>query len=132
MAMGMGRRLPLLLALGALLAPAVAHAVGPPTIPAVWVTGVTSRSAVLRAEVNPQGQSTRYHFEYLTLAAYEANLAAGHEGFDGAAAVPSQTGLPVGAGSVAVPVAFNLISPANPLVPATAYRYRVVATNEAD
>ena len=90
---------------------------------------MTTTSGVLWAEVDPEGSSTRYHFEYLTAAAYEANLAAGHEGFDGARPVPSSTGLGIGAGSSPVAVSFTLTAPSNPLVPATAYRYRVVAVS---
>ena len=114
-----------------LSAPGGAAAAAPPTIAAAWVTGVTTGSAVLRSEVNPQGLSTRYHFEYLTLAAYEANLAAGHDGFDGARQVPSAADLGIGAGTASVPVSFTLIAPANALVPDTTYRYRAVAANEA-
>lgn len=128
------RRLLLALLCGVVAAialPGVACAAGPPTIPATWVTGVTATSGVLRAEVDPEGLPTRYHFEYLTLADYEANLAAGHEAFTGARAAPSAAGVGLAAGTAAIPVSFTLIGPANPLSPATAYRYRVVATNEA-
>jgi hypothetical protein len=111
--------------------PGGAFASGPPTIPAVWVTGVTSTSAVLRAEVNPEGLATRYHFEYLTLTDYEANVADGHDAFAGARAAPSAAGVGLSAGTATIPVGFTLIGPANPLTPGTAYRYRVVATNGA-
>ena len=47
---------------------------GPPQIDATWVTEVTATSATLHAEVNPNGAPTTYRFEYLTQAAYEANL----------------------------------------------------------
>lgn len=118
-----------LLAAFALAAPGTAAAASSPEVVAVWVTGVTADSAVLRAEVDPGGSSTRYHFEYLTGAAFEANLASGKEGFDGARSVPaSEPGL--GAGDAPVSVSFNLIAPANPLAPGTSYRYRVVASNQ--
>ena len=124
-----GRFLQSVLVAAAFAAPAPAAAAGPPGIPAEWVTGVTSSSAVLRAEIDPEGENTRYHFEYLTLTAYEANLAAGQEGFAGATkAPPADTG--IGAGTDPVPVSFTLIAPGNPLLPDTAYRYRVVATNK--
>jgi hypothetical protein len=58
----LGRSLALLLLAGAVLAPR-AGAAGPPRIPAAWVTGVTATSAVLQAEVDPEGLATRYHFE---------------------------------------------------------------------
>src|SRR4029077_4186770 len=101
-----------------------------PAIPSTWVTGVTSTSAVMRAEVNPEGLATSYHFQYIADAAFEANLETGREGFFGARSVPtSNNGL--GSGSVPQEVSFALIAPANPLAPATAYRYRVLASNSA-
>lgn len=118
-----------LVAIG-LLAPASAGAVGPPAVDAEWVTGVTSSSAVLRAEIDPEGSTTRYRFEYLTQTAYEANLAAGHEPFAGAKPAPmSEVG--IGGGTAAIAVSFTLTAPVNPLAPGTAYCYRVVATNGA-
>jgi len=126
----MARLLSVLLLLG-LLAPSNAAAAGPPAIPATWVTAVATGSAVLRAEVDPRGLGTRYHFEYLTLAAYEANLTAGRDGFDGARAVPSAAGLVAGSGTAPVPVSFTLVAPGNPLLPDTPYRYRAVAVSEA-
>jgi hypothetical protein len=116
-----------LLVAAALVAPGSAQG-AEPKIPAAWVTGVTANSAVLQAEVDPEGVSTPYHFEYLTLAAYEANLAAGADGFQGARSVPL-AGSGLGSGTDSVPVSFTLVAPANPLTPATSYRYRVVATN---
>jgi hypothetical protein len=94
------------------------------------VTAVTTRSAVLRAEVNPGGSSTRYRFEYLSLAAYEANLAASREPFAGAGSVPP-AGSAAGGGTAPVAVSFTLVAPANPLESGTVYRYRVLASNEA-
>jgi len=128
-----GCRRPLLaglLIVAGMVAPGSAEAAGPPAVPAAWVTGVTASSAVLRAEINPEGLSARYHFEYLTLAAYEANLEGGHEAFFGAAKAPvSDAG--VGSGTAPVPVSFTLSAPVNPLASGTAYRYRTVAANEA-
>jgi len=113
-----------------LAAPASAVAAMPPMIDSEWVTGVTSTSAVLRAEIDPEGSSTRYHFEYLTLAAYQANLEAGHEPFTGAAMAPVLA-IGLGSGTLPIPVSFTLTAPNNPLAPATAYRYRAVAVNAA-
>ncbi len=128
-----GCRLPQVLVLFAaivLLAPGGALAAGPPTIPAAWTTAVTANSAVLRAEVNPQGLDTRYRFEYLTLADYEANLAAAREGFAGATRAPGAD-VDLGGGSATFAVFFPLGGVANRLEPGTGYGYRVVATNEA-
>jgi hypothetical protein len=123
-----GRSLWILLVAVGLLTPSGAAAAGPPLVEATWVTGVTSSSAVLRAEIDPEGLNTHYHFEYLTLAAYEANLEAGEEPFAGARRA-SEAG--IGGGTAPVPVSFTLIAPLNPLAPGTGYRYRAVAVNEA-
>ncbi|HEX4669369.1 MAG TPA: hypothetical protein VH275_05285 [Solirubrobacterales bacterium] len=104
----------------ALGCPSSADAAGPPQIPASWVADVTSTSAVLRAEINPNGLATSYRFEYLTEAAYLA----GGESFAGAASTRS-----AGAGSGTAPLTV-FASLAN-LAPTTAYRYRPVATNSA-
>jgi hypothetical protein len=125
----MRRGLIALLVLGASLAlggPA-ARAAGPPQIAASWVTEVTATSANLRAEINPNGATTTYRFEYITEAAYQANLNAtpSREGFSGAALTPIGG---VGAGSSDIPVIQQLSG----LAPLTTYRYRVVATNSAN
>jgi hypothetical protein len=112
----------------ALVAPAAATA-AVPQIPAAWVTEVSPTSAVLRAEINPEGEATTYRFEYLTATAYEANVEAGHEGFLGATRVPAAKEAGIGAGSAAVAVFQSLVAPLNPLTPLTSYRYRPVATN---
>src|SRR3954447_11500799 len=116
--------LALLVALGLVVSPGAGAAEPePPKIGAEWVTSVTSSSAVPRAEIDPEGVSTRYHFEYLTQAAYEANLDAGHEPFAGATKAPV-TDIGIGAGTVPVAVSFTLTAPNNPLTPGTSYRYR--------
>jgi hypothetical protein len=81
----------------------------------------------LRAEINPEGSLSGYHFDYVTQAAYEANLVAGHEGFAGAARAPAGGDVSIGAGAARVLV-FRSISG---LSPETVYRYRVLATNGA-
>jgi hypothetical protein len=102
-----------------------------PQIPAAWVTDVSSTSAVVRAEINPEGETTTYRFEYLTAAAYQANLDAGHDGFLGAVRVPAAKEVGIGAGNAAIAVSQSLIAPLNPLTPVTSYRYRPVATNHS-
>lgn len=120
------RRLAGALLAGALLAVAApsAHA-APPSLVSTWVGEVTSSSARLHAEVNPNGAATSYHFDYITAAAYEANLAAAKEGFAGAAKVPTGFDPTVGAGSGVVSVS----QPLTALKPETAYRYRAVTKN---
>jgi hypothetical protein len=113
-----------------LLLPSAADASGAPEISATWVTNVTATSAVLRAEVNPNGLATKYSFQYITAAALETNLAEGHEGFLGARSVPlTNNGL--GSGTVSQAVSFSLSAPSNPLQPGTEYRFRALATNSA-
>lgn len=117
----------LALALVGLGAPPPASAANPPRIIAAWVSEVTATSANLNLQVNPEGQSTTYRFEYLSEAAFQANLAAGHEGFAGAAkAPPSGSGV---AGSGAANV--TLVQQLKGLAPLTTYRYRALATSSA-
>ncbi len=113
----------------ALLAPGALAAA--PQITTAWVTDVTSSSAVLRAEINPGGEATSYHFEYISEAAYAANLEAGHDGFLGASRAPTTKDVALGAGTAPIAVFQSLSAPFNQLAPATSYRYRPVATNPA-
>jgi hypothetical protein len=113
---------------GTLALPATgASAATPPQINATWVTDVTATSANLRAEINPGGASTSYHFDYITQAAYEANLEAAKEGFAGAAKAPLSGSANAGSGSFDTLVIQHLSG----LKAATLYRFRAVATNEA-
>ncbi len=105
----------------------VAQAAGPPQIPAAWATDVTSTSTRLNAEINPAESATTYHFNYLTLAAYEANIKASKDGFTGAFKVPTGTDPNIGSGSATLFPSQSLSG----LKGETAYRYRVVAQNEA-
>jgi hypothetical protein len=113
----------------ALLASPEALAVGPPQIGSSWVTDVTATGANLRAQLNANGLSTKYRFEYISQAAYEANLAAvpPREGFAGAAKAPPGIEAAIGAGTTPIPVVQHI----GGLAPVTAYRYRPVATNAA-
>ena len=115
-----------LLALAATLAPA-ARAAGPPVPGATWAGEVAAGSARLHSSVNPNGLFTAYRFDYITGAAYEANLSAGHEGFLGARSAPAGAEAPLGSGTTAIAVSQQLSG----LEPETAYRYRLVAQNSA-
>jgi hypothetical protein len=65
-ARGRGGRAVVKLALGAFCvwASMVASAAAAPTIEGVTISTVTSTSAFFEAEINPQGEDTRYRFEY--------------------------------------------------------------------
>jgi hypothetical protein len=92
----------------------------PPTVTAAWTTEVAASSAKLHAEIDPAGVATTYHFNYITEAAYRANLTATppREGFAGAAKAPSGADPGVGSGAVSQSIAG--------LAPETVYRYRVL------
>ncbi len=115
------------LLMGIVAAPA--PAAGPPQIDASWVTDVTSTSANLRASINANGLSTTYRFDYISEAAYQANLNAvpPREGFFGAAKAPL-SGIAL-VGSATTPL--NVVQHVGSLAPNTVYRYRPVATNSA-
>ncbi|HXR60708.1 MAG TPA: hypothetical protein VN732_05225, partial [Solirubrobacterales bacterium] len=104
-----------------------AAAAGPPTLGATWVGEVTAASARLHGTVTPNGAFTRYRFDYIPQAAYEANLAAGSDAFAGAKQAPAAEEPPVGSGATAAPVAQLVVG----LASETAYRYRIVARNSA-
>jgi hypothetical protein len=91
----------------------VASAVAP-TIVSTSVSAVTSNTALLEAEVNPQGEATTYHFEY-GLANCSSNPCT-------SAPVPNAN---VGSGSSAMKVTHEVEG----LTPGTTYHFRVVATN---
>ena len=93
-----------------------------PSVVAVWSSSVFSVSARLQGQVNPNGTPTTYHFEYLTKAAYDANLAASKDPFDGALRSPTSTEVNLGSGANPV----SLLQFLSNLTPDTAYRYRVV------
>jgi hypothetical protein len=113
--------------LAILALPAAAPAAGPPQILASWVTDVTATGGNLRFEINPNGASTTFHFEYISSASYQANLEAvpPREGFFGAARAPSGSEPGLGAGTTPLIATQHV----GGLIPATAYHYRPVATN---
>jgi hypothetical protein len=92
---------------------------GPPIVEATWVTDVTSTSANLRAEINPNGLSSTYRFEYVTQVAWEAS------GWAAASVAPPSGAGALGAGTESIVVVQHIAS----LSPTTAYRYRVRASN---
>lgn len=99
----------------------VARAAGPPVIGATFATGVAATSLDLHAEVNPDGASTTFQFEYADAAHYEP--AAPDPYSTGAVAPVSPTDVGGGEGDVMVLV------PLTGLLPHTLYHYRLVATS---
>jgi hypothetical protein len=95
-------------------------------IGAAWSSEVTATSVRLHAEINPNGSSTTYHFDYLTEVAYIANLNAGKSGFAGAAKAPAGTDQTLGSGTSFQTVQQSI----GALERETTYRYRVVAGTE--
>ncbi len=93
-----------------------------PEIEAQSVSGVGESSALLQAEINPNGEDTTYVFQYLAEATYEANESSNR--FAGATEAPAG-GASLGGGLVTLPASV----PVTGLEPGTAYRFRVLATN---
>ncbi len=120
------RALALAAALIACATPA-ARASGPPRIDATWATEALATSVKLHLEAYPEGLATTVRFEYVSQGAYEANLAAGREGFAGAVRLPATGGTSIGAGSAEAEVARQVTG----LVPNGTYRYRALAFNSA-
>lgn len=89
----------------------------PPVIESRSFTGVTEEGAVLDAEIEPCNLETTYTFEYTTEQSFE------EEGFAGAS-IAGEGQIPAGLAPVSVSL------PVEELDPRTAYRFRVVATNE--
>jgi hypothetical protein len=94
---------------------------GPPLIGKVFTSKVDTSSATLNAKVNPGGTETSYRFEYVAEESFEAS------GFVEAAKVPVPNGT-IPAGNSDVTVSRTIAG----LIPNTAYRFRVVATNTVD
>jgi hypothetical protein len=94
---------------------------GPPKIENQGASGITETEAVLQAELNPNGLSSIYHFEYTTLADFEVN------GFANATSVPVPDAK-AGKGGAFVEVS----EPITELEPGVTYRFRLVASNCED
>jgi hypothetical protein len=89
-----------------------------PTIEAQSAAAVTSGGVTLKATVNPNGEPTTYHFEYIDDASFQAH------GFAGAARSPVPDGA-VGATIVSKTVSAEISG----LTPGTLYHFRVVANS---
>jgi hypothetical protein len=94
----------------------------PPQIDATFTSSVGETEATLKAKVNPGGAATTFHFEYLTAQQFED---------EGGFASPETKRAPEPDGAVGADVEDHTVeATVEGLEPNTAYRYRVVATNE--
>jgi WD40-like Beta Propeller Repeat len=108
--------------LGYIFAPAE---VRDPVVESESVSKVTSSTATLRAQINPNGSPTRYAFQYITDAAYQENEPA--ERFAGATEAPFGGAL-LGSGQDPLDAGVSLLG----LTPETEYHYRAIATSNCD
>src|SRR5436305_9358380 len=96
-----------------------------PVVKATWTTEVTATSFRANAIVNPGSLVTNYRFDYIAVSEYEANVAAGRPGFDGASKIPIGAEAKIFA-SGADQEAFQRVGG---LSADTSYRYRIVVRN---
>lgn len=96
-----------------------------PVVQNTRATQTTASSSVLAAEIDPEGYTTRYRFEYLSDADYAANGG----GFAGPAAPAQAPTLPAAVPSGA---AANVAAAITGLSPETTYHFRLVATSECE
>jgi hypothetical protein len=99
-----------------------------PRVDSTSAGNLSSTFADLRAGIDPLGAPTAYRFEYLTQAAFEAN-GGSFSGPEAATSVPVPDG-GVGSGGETGGAEAAVVQPIGGLSPATAYRFRVVASNE--
>jgi hypothetical protein len=111
-----------LFGLGRIFARAEAN---PPSVVSQSVSGVTSTSAGLKAQIDPKGFPTTYVFQYLTEIQFQENPAG--EQFSGATEAPIGEA-ELGGGQGALPAAISISG----LTPDTAYRFRVVARSHCE
>lgn len=119
LALAFGGALALILALGVGLASAVV-----PTVTVEDAQSVSYTSALAKGTVDPQGKETNCHFEYVTQAKLDENVANGLGEFESAGTAECDGNPHNGSGAQAVE------APLTGLAPATVYHLRLVASNE--
>jgi hypothetical protein len=97
-----------------------------PRVSATAASGVTSTFARLGADVDPLGSQTTYQFQYVS----EEQFKRDGESWAGAAVAPAVPAA-VGSGGEAGDLSEGVSQQVGGLAPATAYRFRLVAVNEA-
>ncbi len=99
---------------------------GPPSIDASSSEEVTGVSAILAAQINPDGLETAYHFEYISDQAFQQNLSESKPGFSGALIAPHPDAhLGSGSGDQ------SALEEVSGLAATTTYHYRAFASNSA-
>ncbi|MBA3866088.1 MAG: PD40 domain-containing protein [Solirubrobacterales bacterium] len=93
----------------------------PVRVDATYASTVSAAAATLNAQLNPLGDAGEYHFEYLTQAEYEADGNSFGEGTQNAPIPDAQ----IAKGEAELTVS----QPLQGLLPATAYRFRILAHN---
>ena len=97
---------------------------GIPLVAGDSVTIVHADRAVFHGQVNPNGAATKVSFQYITDAAFKANLAAGRQGFQGAAS--TAPGVEIGM-SKHIQTGDD---PVSGLEPGTRYHFRAVGVSQ--
>ncbi len=95
-----------------------------PSVESESVANTGTTSSTLRAEIDPRGFSTRFTFQYLSEAAFEANEPASR--FAGAKEAP------IGGGEIAGGSKGVAAAEISDLPPGTEFRFRVVASSECE
>jgi hypothetical protein len=96
-----------------------------PSVGDTWATGVTASVAVFYAEVNPNGEPTTYHFEYISDADYQANVEAAKDPFTGALRYPVAVEANIGVSNTFE----EAVQHAGGMKAETAYLYRIATKN---
>jgi hypothetical protein len=115
------------LAAVAAMTPVAAQAAGPPQIAAAWTSEVSAASASFHGEIDPEGLTTHYRFEYETEAAWQANPPS--ERFKGAAKAPSGSEALLGTTPGFTAGYYLAAQHVSALKSAATYRYRLSATS---
>ena len=98
-----------------------------PSVGDTWATGVNASVAVFHAEVNPGGQPTTYHYEYIDEAGYQANVEAAKDPFTGALRYPVAVEANIGVSNKFE----EAVQHAGGMKPETTYLYRIATENSS-
>jgi hypothetical protein len=96
-----------------------------PSVGDTWATGVNASVAVFHAEVNPGGEPTTYHYEYIDESGYQANVEAAKGPFTGALRYPVAVEANIGVSNKFE----EAVQHAGGMKPETTYLYRIATEN---